>query len=141
MSEQSGHVGVDGPAGPSVWLEGIVAALCLAFVGLVIGTAFGATRVPDGSGLAGPAIALGYGAVAAVVGVAIAVVTAMTSRKALRRSLVAGLALALLASIVVTLRVIQLNGAARDTESSTLPEPRPITKTEVPQTTTPERQP
>ena len=52
-----------------------------------------------------------------------------------------GLALALLASIVVTLRVIQLNGAARDAESSTLPEPRPITKTGVPETTTPERQP
>ena len=52
-------------------LLGIGFILVLGFLGLFVGTFVGSFFVPSGSGLAGPAIALGYG----VMGLALAVVS------------------------------------------------------------------
>ncbi len=55
-----------GRPGPNRWRHGFLLVPGAAWVGLVTGTALGALRVPEGSGLAGPVIALGYGVLAAV---------------------------------------------------------------------------
>ena len=50
---------------PRRWPWVLILIGSAAWIGLVVGTTFGATRVPEGSGLAGPAIALGYGVLGA----------------------------------------------------------------------------
>lgn len=55
------------PASQTRALWGTTVVLTLLWIGLVGGTAGGAQLVPPGSGLAGPAIALGYGVGAALV--------------------------------------------------------------------------
>jgi hypothetical protein len=60
-------------------------------IGLFCGTAAGSLFVPPGSGLAGPAVALGYGAVGAVAALTLGVVLAiqLAPRALLRALLVA----------------------------------------------------
>jgi hypothetical protein len=54
------------------WPLALLLLLCLAFLGLGLGTSIGAACcVPEGSGLAGPAIALGYGVLGAGIGLAL----------------------------------------------------------------------
>ncbi len=55
------------PVEPKRALWGVTVVLTLMWIGLVGGSAVGAQLVPAGSGLAGPAIALGYGAGASLV--------------------------------------------------------------------------
>ncbi|MFQ5633484.1 MAG: hypothetical protein ACE5I1_32355, partial [bacterium] len=50
-------------------IPGIVFAILLAFLGLIIGTTIGSFFAPDGSGLAGPAIALGYGSIGLLIAI------------------------------------------------------------------------
>ena len=54
------------PTEPNRPVWGTLVVLTLLWIGLVDGTALGAVLTPKGSGLAGPAIALGYGVAAAV---------------------------------------------------------------------------
>ena len=97
----------------SRWGQGLLLGVLLAFVGLVAGTAVGATQVPEGSGLAGPAIALGYGFVAALIG---AVSAALTARFAPQERVstvirVASIA-ALAAALVIVWRIVQVNSGS-----------------------------
>jgi len=60
------------------WLVGILLTLSLLVCGLLAGTWLGGRYfVPPGSGLAGPAIALSYGLLGAVVGVALGIVVSI----------------------------------------------------------------
>ena len=88
------------------WLALLV--LCSFWVGLVAGTAMGAWFfVPAGSGLAGPAIALGYGVGG---GLASAVLAGVLGRRLptrlLRRSAMVALTLAGLAALAVGYRLV-----------------------------------
>ena len=77
-------------------LPGFFFVLLLAFLGLLVGTMIGGLFVPKGSGLAGPAIALGYG----FVGFVIAIVAGVLLARKLRHS---QLRMALIGVGVVTL--------------------------------------
>ncbi|MEM6454344.1 MAG: hypothetical protein AAF772_04545 [Acidobacteriota bacterium] len=80
--------------------------------------------MPEGSGLAGPAIALGYGALGALIGLVLAAVLAWRlALRYLRPLALASFALATLFLIALTWRVIQL----RD-EAPPSPSPRPVTQ-------------
>ncbi len=88
------------------WIALLV--LCSFWIGLVAGTAVGARFfVPADSGLAGPAIALGYGVVGAL---AAAVLAGVLGRRlpprSLRRSAVVALLLAVLAALAVGYRFV-----------------------------------
>lgn len=93
------------PASPrqrrALWITLIV--LCSFWVGLVAGTLFGALfLVPAGSGLAGPAIALGYGVAAALAGAVLGgVIGRRLSARALRRAAAVVGALAAVALLAV----------------------------------------
>jgi hypothetical protein len=54
-------VASDGQRAPRRWPLVALLLPSLAWAGLVVGTVVGSSRVPEGSGLAGPAIALAYG--------------------------------------------------------------------------------
>jgi hypothetical protein len=69
-------------------VRGTLFSLSLSFVGLIVGTAVGIQLVPPGSGLAGAAIALGYGIIGMFVGLLLGVVL---SRKLSRTGLHIGL--------------------------------------------------
>ena len=88
------------------WIALVV--LCSFWIGLVAGTAIGAWFfVPGGSGLAGPAIALGYGVVAALAAAVLAGVLARRlPGRSLRRSAVVALLLAVLAALAVGYRFV-----------------------------------
>jgi hypothetical protein len=85
----------------------------LAWLGLVAGTAAGAAWfVPEGSGLAGPAIALGYGALGAGVGIALAAVLGWRAGHGLLRTAAAvAVVLALLAAGLVGWRIVATTAA------------------------------
>jgi hypothetical protein len=93
------------PASPrqrrGLWITLLV--LCSFWVGLVGGTLIGALfLVPEGSGLAGPAIALGYGVAAALAGAVLAgVVGRRLAARPLRRAAAVVGALAVAAVLVV----------------------------------------
>lgn len=88
------------------WIALLV--LCSFWIGLVAGTAIGAQFfVPADSGLAGPAIALGYGAMGALAAALLAGVLARRlPPRSLRRSAVVALLLAVLAALVVGYRFV-----------------------------------
>jgi hypothetical protein len=118
----------DAPATPRKALWGTLLALAAAWLGLLAGTAVGASFfVPAGSGLAGPAIALGYGvlgaALAAVVG---AVVAWRGSPRLVRAAAAAGVVLGLLSAVALGWRVWSLEQEHRRGEE----EVRPLAPTE-----------
>ncbi len=83
-------------------IPGFFFVLFVSFLGLCAGTFIGATFfVPEGSGLAGPAIALGYG----VVGLVIALIGSLILARKLPRE---KLRVALLIAGVLTLLVVAL---------------------------------
>jgi nitrate reductase gamma subunit len=88
------------------WIALLV--LCSFWIGLVAGTAVGARfLVPAGSGLAGPAIALGYGVAGALAAaVLVGVLGRRLPARSLRRSAVVALLLAVLAALVVGYRFV-----------------------------------
>ncbi len=92
-------------------LWAVLLAASLAIVGLAAGTAFGARFfVPEGSGLAGPAIALGYGFVGALFGLIAAGLLVWKAPPAiLRRAAIASLLLAAVTIGLVTWRAATLN--------------------------------
>ncbi len=110
-----GHVTPERPQEPAsarrprrvLW--GVLLAASLAIVGLAAGTALGARFfVPEGSGLAGPAIALDYG----LIGVLFALIAAgFLAWKAppaiLRRATIAALLLAAVTIGLVALRAVR----------------------------------
>ncbi len=104
-------------------------AASLAVVGLAAGTALGARFfVPEGSGLAGPAIALGYGLVGAVLGLLAAGLLAWKAPPAiLRRAALAALLLALGTIALVTWRAVglQRQSAGQDRPPAAGREPAP----------------
>ena len=82
----------------------------LAFVGLVVGAAVGSAFVPQGSGMAGPAIVLWYGLGGSAVSLALGVVLALRAgAAALRTALLLAAVVAALAAagIGYRLRVTQ----------------------------------
>ncbi|MCP3996616.1 MAG: hypothetical protein GY722_16395 [bacterium] len=88
----------------------MVLGLSLVFLGLVIGTFIGGRYfVAPGSGLAGPAIALGYGAFGALVGLVLALLAArLAPATVLTRATRAAVALVVLAACVITWRLVAL---------------------------------
>jgi hypothetical protein len=80
----------------------------LAWLGLVAGTAVGAAWfVPEGSGLAGPAIALGYGVLGVLAGVALGAVLGWKAGHGLLRvATTVAVVLALLAAGVAVWRIV-----------------------------------
>lgn len=71
-------------------LQGTGLIILLVFLGLAIGTRIGALFVPKGSGLAGPAIALGYGVIGAAIALIIGVLMVRKmSAKNVRTALIA----------------------------------------------------
>ncbi len=109
------------PGRRALW--GLVLAAGLAIVGLASGTALGARFfVPEGSGLAGPAIALGHGFVGALLGlIAAGLVVWKAPSAVLRRAALAALLLALATIGLVAWRAVKLNrqDAGRDRTPST----------------------
>ncbi len=95
----------------------------LAWLGLVAGTAAGAARfVPAGSGLAGPAIALGYGVLGLLAGVALGAVLGWKGGHGLlRASAAVAVVLALLTVGAVVWRIV----AAQAERSGGVPLPPP----------------
>lgn len=93
----------------------------LAWVGLVAGAAAGATwLVPEGSGLAGPAEALGYGVLGLLAGLALgAVLGWMAGDGLLRAATAIAVVLALLAAGLIAWRVFAIQ--AERTGSGLLP--------------------
>jgi hypothetical protein len=87
--------------------------LCSFWIGLVAATAVGARFfVPAGSGLAGPAIALGYGVAGALAAAVLAgVVGRRLPTRLLRRSAMVALALAVLAALAVGYRLLTQQAA------------------------------
>lgn len=87
----------------------------LAWLGLVTGTAAGAAWfVPEGSGLAGPAIVLGYGVLGLLVGVALGGVLGWRARLGLLRTAAAvAVVLALLAVGLVVWRIVAAEAERR----------------------------
>jgi hypothetical protein len=83
-------------------------ALCAFWIGLVASTAIGARFfVPADSGLAGPAIALGYGVAGALAAAILAgIVGRRLPTRLLRRSALVTLALAALAALAVGYRLV-----------------------------------
>ncbi len=111
-------------------LWGLVLAAGLAVVGMASGTALGARFfVPEGSGLAGPAIALGHGFVGALLGLIAAGLLVWKAPPAvLRRAGLAALLLALATIGLVAWRAVKLNrqGAGQDRTPAPSREPAPI---------------
>jgi hypothetical protein len=87
----------DGQPRRAPW--GVLFILCMLWIGLAAGTAIGARFVPPGSGLAGPAIALGYGVLGAVMTGLLAGL--LTARLPARRLRAAAAASALLAVLIL----------------------------------------
>jgi hypothetical protein len=82
----------------------------LAGVGGIVGLFVGGAAVPAGSGLAGPTIVLGYGAVGAVCGlVAGAIAAWLLPARHVRPALLAALGLGLIAAVAVGIRVVRTN--------------------------------
>lgn len=73
----------------------ILVIFCLLWIGLAVGTGIGSRFVPPGSGLAGPAIALGYGVVGAFAAGLFGVVLAIKASPSVLRA--CGLGLGVLA--------------------------------------------
>lgn len=88
--------------------------LCSLWIGLVAGMAIGGLFfVPAGSGLAGPAIALGYGAMGAIAGLALAIVLALKLPvRPLRVAAVIALVLSALAVLFIGYRVAEQRRAS-----------------------------
>ncbi len=86
----------------------------LAWLGLVAGTALGAAwLVPEGSGLAGPAVALGYGVVGTAGGLVLGGVLGWkASIGALRAAAMAAVLLALLAAGLLAWRIAAVQADA-----------------------------
>lgn len=104
-------------------LLGICFVSILGFLGLFAGTLAGALFVPDGSGLAGPAIALGYGAGGAIIGLILGTILARKLTYAqLRTALLGATIIALLACawIVYRMRIVQQESAQRQIGSHTV---------------------
>ncbi len=113
----------------------VLASSC--WLGLVTGAAIGAKwLVPAGSGLAGPAIVLGYGCAGAVAALLLAGVLAwQASYDVLRSAALGALALALVAAVLVGWRVAEVTRAgeaqsppasSRDPEASTAGPTHPV---------------
>jgi hypothetical protein len=99
----------------------------LAWLGLVAGTAAGAAWfVPKGSGLAGPAIALGYGVLGLIAGVALGAVLAWKAGHGLlRASAAVAVVLALLTAGAVVWRIVSAENERRTEAGLDLPLPPP----------------
>lgn len=97
-------------AAPSRGVWGSLLVLGLIWLGLVGGTAVGAALfVPEGSGLAGPAIALGYGVAAAVAGIVAGALVAWRARPGTVRAVAKPvLLLSLVAVAVLAWRIATL---------------------------------
>lgn len=106
-------------------LLGLLLAVALAVCCLMVGTAVGALLlVPADAGLAGPVIALGYGLVAALVGVVAAVMLARwLSVVALRRALAAASVAAFLGLCLVGYRVYESRQVAMRQRAAMEPSP------------------
>lgn len=91
----------------SRWPWVLLLLVCSCWLGLVAGAAVGARwLVPAGSGLAGPAIALGYGVAGAVAALLVGGVLAWkASHGVLRAAALAGFVLALITALLVGWRV------------------------------------
>ena len=90
------------------WPFVLLLLVSFAWLGLVAGAAVGATwLVPEGSGLAGPAIALGYGVLGAAAGLVVGGVLAWKAGHGLLRAATVGaVGLALLAAGLVAWRLV-----------------------------------
>jgi hypothetical protein len=87
--------------------------LCFAFLGLSAGMAVGGRLVPDGSGLAGPVIALGYGFVGFCVAVLLGIVLSIKlGPTAFRRALLGSAVLTALILAWVAVQVVRARSAA-----------------------------
>jgi hypothetical protein len=87
----------------------------LVFLALVGGLAAGAAFVPAGSGLAGPAIALGYGVAGALVALVAGIVLAIRlPARALRRALLIEALLVAAVAIWIGYRLSVVNAAAME---------------------------
>ncbi len=96
------------PPAPRRTLWSLLLVLCSLWLGLVAGTAIGGLFVPEGSGLAGPAIALGYGVMGALAGLALAIVFALKLPvRPLRLSALIALLLSALAVLLMGYRVVR----------------------------------
>lgn len=98
--------------------------LSAGFLGLVLGTAVGGwVFVPEGSGLAGPAIALSYGLFTALAAVALSYIfTKRASLSTVRRASIGASALALVVVLVLTLRVMSADAPEeRSSHQETVP--------------------
>lgn len=95
----------------------------LAWVGLVAGAAAGAAwLVPEGSGLAGPAEALGYGVLGLLAGLALGALLGWRAGDGLLRAATAiAVALALLAAGLIVWRIVALQ--AERSEGGLVPPP------------------
>ena len=112
------------------WLWGVLITTLLLVTGLAAGLYWGASVTPKGSGLAGPAIVLGYGfltaAAAALVGVFLSVRTSIykLGRAAAICGALAAVAVALLATFAIRRqaeRGVQLAPAISDNPPVTAP--------------------
>ena len=111
----------------SKWLVGLLLTACFMLIGLVVGTLIGGQFVPEGSGLAGPAIAIGYGFVGALValgggvflGWRLSITTLLITLK-----WVGGATVLVVAGLLV--RAIALNGAEDEVAPAPLVPTEPI---------------
>jgi len=97
-----------GPHPRRRWPSVLLLLGSLAWIGLVAGTAVGAAWfVPEGSGLAGPAIALGFGVLGVGIGLVLGAVLGWKAPHGLLRAAAAvGVVLALLAAGLVAWRIV-----------------------------------
>lgn len=106
-------------------LLGVLLAVTLALPGLIVGAAVGAVFfVPAGSGLAGPAIALGYGLVGALLAVASAAALGRwLPLQALRWTLAGSTIVAFLGLCLVAYRFHEVRQEASRQHAATTPSP------------------
>ncbi len=112
---------------PNRALWGTILVLTLFWIGLAAGTAVGARFVPKGSGLAGPAIALGYGVAAAFgAGLLGALSAWRMPPAALRRSGYASIAISLAVLALVGWRITTQRAEQRALAGLDQPLPEPV---------------
>jgi len=123
----SPSIASSGPRPRRRWPFVLLLLASLAWLGLVAGTAVGAAWfVPEGSGLAGPAIALGYGVLGVLVGVALgAVLGWKAGHGLLRTATVVAAVLALAAAGAIVYGVVAADKERRAAAGLDVPLPPP----------------
>ncbi|KAA3613349.1 MAG: hypothetical protein DWQ05_17830 [Calditrichaeota bacterium] len=102
---------------------GVVFIVLLAFLGFVLGTFIGKMNVPAGSGLAGPAIALSYGAAGFVLALVLGILlTGKLNHARLRIFVICLSCFAFLVIIFFAYRIIMLDQSNENAMQSKPPE-------------------